>query len=118
MFHAFNMVSVLFFFAHFSCSFDSWAGMALARASRIQDKLNSNELKNDGPIWRPALAVLACFHRALQLQSNCLPLWIEAGATSYALHSLASRQRRMPGASSATVTQVMAASICIGLVFD
>uniref|UniRef100_UPI00358F5181 calcineurin-binding protein cabin-1-like isoform X2 n=1 Tax=Myxine glutinosa TaxID=7769 RepID=UPI00358F5181 len=86
--------------------FDSWAGMALARASRIQDKLNSNELKNDGPIWRPALAVLACFHRALQLQPNSLPLWIEAGATSYALHSLASRQRRMPGASSAIVTQM------------
>ncbi|KAB1255590.1 Calcineurin-binding protein cabin-1, partial [Camelus dromedarius] len=74
------------------CRFDSWAGMALARASRIQDKLNSNELKSDGPIWRHATPVLSCFRRALEIDSSNLSLWIEFGTMSYALHSFASRQ--------------------------
>lgn len=72
--------------------FDSWAGMALARASRIQDKLNSNELKSDGPIWKHAMPVLNCFRRALEIDSSNLSLWIEYGTMSYALHSFASRQ--------------------------
>uniref|UniRef100_A0ACB8FXN3 Calcineurin-binding protein cabin-1 n=1 Tax=Sphaerodactylus townsendi TaxID=933632 RepID=A0ACB8FXN3_9SAUR len=72
--------------------FDSWAGMALARASRIQDKLNSNELKSDGPIWKHATPVLNCFKRALEIDGSNLSLWIEYGTMSYALHSFASRQ--------------------------
>lgn len=72
--------------------FDSWAGMALARASRIQDKLNSNELKSDVPIWKHSQAVLNCFKRALEIDSSNLSLWIEYGNISYALHSFASRQ--------------------------
>ncbi|KAM6954444.1 calcineurin-binding protein cabin-1 [Aplochiton taeniatus] len=72
--------------------FDSWAGMALARASRIQDKLNSNELKSDGPIWKHSQAVLDCFKRALEIDSSNLSLWIEYGTMSYALHTFASRQ--------------------------
>lgn len=78
----------------FSCfpRFDSWAGMALARASRIQDKLNSNELKSDGPIWKHSTPVLNCFKRALEIDSSNLSLWIEYGTISYALHSFASRQ--------------------------
>lgn len=66
--------------------------MALARASRIQDKLNSNELKSDGPIWKHATPVLNCFRRALEIDSSNLSLWIEFGTMSYALHSFASRQ--------------------------
>jgi len=81
---------------HVLCSclhrFDSWAGMALARASRIQDKLNSNELKSDGPIWKHSTPVLNCFKRALEIDSSNLSLWIEYGTISYALHSFASRQ--------------------------
>uniref|UniRef100_A0A8C7DR89 Calcineurin-binding protein cabin-1 n=1 Tax=Oncorhynchus kisutch TaxID=8019 RepID=A0A8C7DR89_ONCKI len=84
------------FYMHDICvcpnRFDSWAGMALARASRIQDKLNSNELKSDGPIWKHSLAVLNCFKRALEINSSNLALWIEYGTMSYALHSFASRQ--------------------------
>lgn len=72
--------------------FDSWAGMALARASRIQEKLNSNELKSDVPIWKHSQAVLNCFKRALEIDSSNLSLWIEYGTMSYALHSFASRQ--------------------------
>uniref|UniRef100_A0A8C3W1J3 Calcineurin binding protein 1 n=1 Tax=Catagonus wagneri TaxID=51154 RepID=A0A8C3W1J3_9CETA len=84
------------FYMHDICvcpnRFDSWAGMALARASRIQDKLNSNELKSDGPIWKHATPVLNCFRRALEIDSSNLSLWIEFGTMSYALHSFASRQ--------------------------
>ncbi|XP_058137722.1 calcineurin-binding protein cabin-1 isoform X2 [Dasypus novemcinctus] len=84
------------FYMHDICvcpdRFDSWAGMALARASRIQDKLNSNELKSDGPIWKHATPVLSCFRRALEIDSSNLSLWIEYGTMSYALHSFASRQ--------------------------
>ncbi|KAM6155714.1 calcineurin-binding protein cabin-1 [Rhynchocyon petersi] len=84
------------FYMHDICicpdRFDSWAGMALARASRIQDKLNSNELKSDGPIWKHATPVLKCFQRALEIDSSNLSLWIEYGTMSYALHSFASRQ--------------------------
>ncbi|XP_062855378.1 calcineurin-binding protein cabin-1 [Trichomycterus rosablanca] len=72
--------------------FDSWAGMALARASRIQEKLNSNELRNDGPVWRYSQPVLTCFRRALEIDSSNLALWIEYGTMSFALHSFASRQ--------------------------
>ncbi|XP_047447274.1 calcineurin-binding protein cabin-1 isoform X5 [Mugil cephalus] len=84
------------FYLHDICvcpnRFDSWAGMALARASRIQDKLNSNELKSDVPIWKHSQAVLNCFKRALEIDSSNLSLWIEYGNISYALHSFASRQ--------------------------
>ncbi|XP_073322581.1 calcineurin-binding protein cabin-1 isoform X6 [Pagrus major] len=84
------------FYMHDICvcpnRFDSWAGMALARASRIQEKLNSNELKSDVPIWKHSQAVLNCFKRALEIDSSNLSLWIEYGTISYALHSFASRQ--------------------------
>ncbi|XP_028269618.1 calcineurin-binding protein cabin-1 isoform X2 [Parambassis ranga] len=84
------------FYMHDICvcpnRFDSWAGMALARASRIQEKLNSNELKSDVPIWKHSQAVLTCFKRALEIDSSNLSLWIEYGTISYALHSFASRQ--------------------------
>ncbi|TSO88119.1 Calcineurin-binding protein cabin-1 [Bagarius yarrelli] len=84
------------FYMHDICvcpnRFDSWAGMALARATRIQDKLNSNDLKSDGPVWKHSLAVLTCFKRALEIDSSNLSLWIEYGTMSYALHSFASRQ--------------------------
>ncbi|XP_066546101.1 calcineurin-binding protein cabin-1 isoform X3 [Amia ocellicauda] len=84
------------FYMHDICvcpdRFDSWAGMALARASRIQDKLNSNELKSDGPIWKHSMSVLNCFKRALEIDGSNLSLWIEYGTMSYALHSFASRQ--------------------------
>lgn len=66
--------------------------MALARASRIQDKLNSNELKSDWPIWKHATPVLSCFRRALEIDGSNLCLWIEYGTMSYALHAFASRQ--------------------------
>ena len=85
--------------------------MALARASRIQDKLTSNELKSDGPIWKHATPVLSCFRRALEIDSSNLSLWIEFGTMSYALHSFASRQLKQwrPELPAELVQQVRAA---------
>ena len=85
--------------------------MALARASRIQDKLNSNELKSDGPIWKHATPVLSCFRRVLEIDSSNLSLWIEFGTMSYALHSFASRQLKQwrPELPAELVQQVRAA---------
>ncbi|XP_078611978.1 calcineurin-binding protein cabin-1-like isoform X1 [Branchiostoma floridae x Branchiostoma japonicum] len=71
---------------------DSWAGMALARSSRIEQKLNSQELKNEGPIHKHSLAALRCFKRALELDNTNVSLWIEYGSLAYWLHSHASRQ--------------------------
>uniref|UniRef100_S4RUA1 Calcineurin binding protein 1 n=1 Tax=Petromyzon marinus TaxID=7757 RepID=S4RUA1_PETMA len=88
--------------------FDSWAGMALARASRLQDKLNSNELKSDGPVWKPALATLTCFQRALELDPTNLSLWIEYGAACYALHSYSSRQCKHGGLQDDVAQEMMA----------
>ncbi|CAH1273708.1 CABIN1 [Branchiostoma lanceolatum] len=71
---------------------DSWAGMALARSSRIEQKLNSQELKNEGPIHKHSIAALRCFKRALELDNTNVSLWIEYGSLAYWLHSHASRQ--------------------------
>ncbi|XP_064634995.1 calcineurin-binding protein cabin-1-like [Lineus longissimus] len=84
------------FYLHDICvnpdRFDSWAGMALARSSRLEQKLNSNELKSEGNIHKNAIAVLRCFRRALELDDSNSKLWIEYGAFAYALHMYASRQ--------------------------
>ncbi|XP_028566665.2 calcineurin-binding protein cabin-1 isoform X2 [Podarcis muralis] len=101
------------FYMHDICicpnRFDSWAGMALARASRIQDKLNSNELKSDGLIWKHATPVLSSFKRALEIDGSNLSLWIEYGTMSYALHSFASRQlKQWKSELPAEVVQQMA----------
>ncbi|XP_018117370.1 calcineurin-binding protein cabin-1 isoform X3 [Xenopus laevis] len=100
------------FYMHDICicpnRFDSWAGMALARASRIQDKLNSNELKSDGPTWKLATPVLNCFKRALEIDRSNLSLWIEYGSMSYTLHTFASRQLKqlLKEVSPEVVTQL------------
>lgn len=93
--------------------------MALARASRIQDKLNSNELKSDVPIWKHSQAVLNCFKRALEIDSSNLSLWIEYGTMSYALHSFASRQLKQWRSELPTevVKQVRHALTCNSPVF-
>ncbi|KAG1683077.1 Calcineurin-binding protein cabin-1 [Nymphon striatum] len=71
---------------------DSWAGMALARSSQIEQKLNSNELKSDGPIFRKASATLHCFKRAVEIDRTNLALWIEYGSLAYQMQAHSSRQ--------------------------
>ncbi|XP_013404378.1 calcineurin-binding protein cabin-1 [Lingula anatina] len=84
------------FYMHDICvnpdRFDSWAGMALARMSRLEQKLNSCELKNEGPIHKHAISALRCFKRSCELDDSNAKLWVEYGSLAYQLHSHASRQ--------------------------
>ncbi|CAC5395080.1 CABIN1 [Mytilus coruscus] len=71
---------------------DSWAGMALARMSQLEQKLNSTELKMDFPVHKKSIAALRCFRRALQIDEGNGKLWMEYGSLAYQLHSHSSRQ--------------------------
>ncbi|VDI32017.1 calcineurin-binding protein cabin-1 [Mytilus galloprovincialis] len=71
---------------------DSWAGMALARMSQLEQKLNSTELKMDFPVHKKSIAALRCFRRALQIDESNGKLWMEYGSLAYQLHSHSSRQ--------------------------
>ncbi|XP_023231855.1 calcineurin-binding protein cabin-1-like [Centruroides sculpturatus] len=72
--------------------FDSWAGMALARSSQLEQKLSCCDLKNEGSIYRKSTSALRCFKHALELDSTHTSLWIEYGSIAYMLHSHTSRQ--------------------------
>lgn len=72
--------------------FDSWAGMALARSSQLEQKLSCCDLKNEGAIYRKSTSALRCFKHALDLDSTHTSLWIEYGSIAYMLHSHTSRQ--------------------------
>ncbi|XP_070531569.1 calcineurin-binding protein cabin-1-like [Ptychodera flava] len=72
--------------------FDSWAGMALARSSRLEAKLSSCDVKNEGAMQKNAQAAIRCFQRALEIDETNCTLWIECGSLAYALHSHSSRQ--------------------------
>ncbi|XP_074660409.1 uncharacterized protein LOC141912887 [Tubulanus polymorphus] len=85
------------FYLHDLClnpeRFDSWAGMALARSSRLEQKLNSNELKSEpASVSKVAASALRCFKRALEVDSTNSKLWIEYGSFSYSLRAYFSRQ--------------------------
>lgn len=66
--------------------FDFWVGMVLVWVSCIQDKLNFNELKSDGFIWKYVMFVLNCFCWVLEIDSFNLFLWIEYGIMFYVLY--------------------------------
>uniref|UniRef100_H2Z7L3 Uncharacterized protein n=1 Tax=Ciona savignyi TaxID=51511 RepID=H2Z7L3_CIOSA len=78
--------------------FDSWAGMALARSSQIEDRLRLCESKkshhkfSDSGTERRAMAALACFKRALSIESDSVKLWIEYGSLAYWIQSMYSRK--------------------------
>ncbi|XP_076347198.1 calcineurin-binding protein cabin-1-like isoform X4 [Tachypleus tridentatus] len=71
---------------------DSWAGMALARSSQLEQKLNSCELKSEATFYRKASSALRCFKRAVELDTTNTAIWVEYGSLAYMLHSHASRQ--------------------------
>ncbi|XP_048581850.1 calcineurin-binding protein cabin-1 isoform X3 [Nematostella vectensis] len=71
---------------------DSWAAMALARKSRLENKLNACEPKSEGPIQKHSVAALRCFNRAMETDSTNSSILEEYGSLCYFLHSHASRQ--------------------------
>ncbi|XP_077863764.1 calcineurin-binding protein cabin-1-like [Saccoglossus kowalevskii] len=84
------------FYMHDICvcpdRFDSWAGQALARSSRLEAKLSSCDVKNEGSMQKNAQLALRCFQRALEVDPSNYTLWIEYGSLAYTLHSHFSRQ--------------------------
>lgn len=71
---------------------DSWAGMALARGSQLETKLNSCEpLKSEMEFLRQASAAQRCFQRALDIEASHSLMWIEYGSFVYMVHSFCSR---------------------------
>ncbi|XP_015763214.1 PREDICTED: calcineurin-binding protein cabin-1-like [Acropora digitifera] len=71
---------------------DTWAAMALARKSRLENKLNACEPKSEGPMQKLAVSALRCFKRALEIDGSNSSLWEEYGTLCYVLYSHASRQ--------------------------
>ncbi|XP_071956873.1 uncharacterized protein [Antedon mediterranea] len=84
------------FYLHDLCvnpdRFDSWAGMAMARSTRLDLKINSCDSKSEGPIFKQASSAARCFERAFQIDSSNSTLWMEYGSLSYMMHSYSSRQ--------------------------
>ncbi|KAJ8299281.1 hypothetical protein KUTeg_023341, partial [Tegillarca granosa] len=74
---------------------DSWAGMALARMSQLEQKLNAMELKLDVQLYKKSISALRCFKRAMEIDNSNTKLWIEYGSLAYQLHSHSSRQLKM-----------------------
>ncbi|XP_014662730.1 PREDICTED: calcineurin-binding protein cabin-1-like [Priapulus caudatus] len=87
------------FYMHDICMnpdrFDSWAGMALAHSSRLEEKLYSAELKHDNSILKQAKSTLRCFQKALLNDSSNSSLWIENGSIAYQVQSYISCQLKL-----------------------
>nr|CAD7267320.1 unnamed protein product [Timema shepardi] len=85
---------------------DSWAGMALARGSQLENRLNSvshgrtaqgelrqnqcEPVRDEADFLRQALAARQCFQRALDIDSSNSLLWVEYGSFVYMVHSFCS----------------------------
>ncbi|XP_012945671.1 uncharacterized protein LOC101852743 [Aplysia californica] len=95
-----------------NCSrLDSWAGLALAKMSQIEQKLSSTELKLDAPINKKSESALRCFRRAVELESGSHKLWLEYGSLAYQLHSHASRQLKLRDMFPVSGEQVLNAQV-------
>lgn len=71
--------------------FDSWAGMALARATLLTLQINScDTLKNEVQLCRKTKAQ-QCFQKAVDLDLENTTMWIEFGNFAYTVHSFCSR---------------------------
>ncbi|XP_043215817.1 calcineurin-binding protein cabin-1-like [Amphibalanus amphitrite] len=75
---------------------DSWAAMALTRASEVGRELNlCRRPSEDAPeLWSRVEAAVRCYQRALELDPSTHDLWLEFGTFSYMLNSHANRLLR------------------------
>lgn len=74
--------------------FDSWAGLALSKASLLETKLNSCVALSTNEMIQQSEEVLKCFEQCMKMDDqsvSVLQLWIEYGNYAYALHSYCSR---------------------------
>ncbi|XP_017475237.1 PREDICTED: calcineurin-binding protein cabin-1-like isoform X1 [Rhagoletis zephyria] len=72
--------------------FDSWAGIALSKASKIETRLNGLTPMNPSNILAESEDTIRCFEMCICLNRQQTLLWIEYGSFTYTLHSYCSRQ--------------------------
>ncbi|CAD6997869.1 unnamed protein product [Ceratitis capitata] len=72
--------------------FDSWAGMALSKASKIETRLNALTPLNPNNVLAESEDTIRCFEMCICLNRQQTLLWIEYGSFTYTLHSYCSRQ--------------------------
>ncbi|XP_037071149.1 calcineurin-binding protein cabin-1-like [Pollicipes pollicipes] len=80
---------------------DSWAAMALARASQVERELNLCEepRADTARLWQRVEAAVRCYQRALHIDPQLHKLWLEFGTFSYMLSSHANRLLRQDSSS-------------------
>uniref|UniRef100_A0A0A1X5G6 Calcineurin-binding protein cabin-1 n=1 Tax=Zeugodacus cucurbitae TaxID=28588 RepID=A0A0A1X5G6_ZEUCU len=72
--------------------FDSWAGMALSKASKIETRLNGLTPLNPNNVLAESEDTIRCFEMCICLNRQQTLLWIEYGSFTYTMHSYCSRQ--------------------------
>ena len=71
--------------------YDSWAALALAQASKMDQRLNSCKKLIPTKMLENTIAVETCFKKCLEMNDGNSNLWIEYGNFSYNVHSYISR---------------------------
>ncbi|XP_052903342.1 calcineurin-binding protein cabin-1-like [Anopheles moucheti] len=75
--------------------FDSWAGISLSKASKVETKLNSTETIALQEFLDETDNGMKCFDQCLQLNEEDSQLWIEYGSFAYNIHSFCSRSLKL-----------------------
>ncbi|XP_050067865.1 calcineurin-binding protein cabin-1-like [Anopheles maculipalpis] len=75
--------------------FDSWAGISLSKASKVETKLNSTETMPLQEFLDETDNGMKCFDQCLQLNEEDSQLWIEYGSFAYNIHSFCSRSLKL-----------------------
>ncbi|XP_037928084.1 calcineurin-binding protein cabin-1-like [Teleopsis dalmanni] len=70
---------------------DSWAGIALSKASKIETKLNGLAKIDLSILLNECEETIRCFERCITLNRNQTLLWIEYGSFTYTLYSFCAR---------------------------
>ena len=74
--------------------YQSWAAMGLARAQRLEEKINTCEICSEGPIRKHITATLKCYQHAVQIDNTRCVVIEEYGGTAYMLSTYFSRRAR------------------------
>lgn len=71
--------------------FDSWAGLALSKATKLETKLNSCNIISTNEIFIQSEETFKCFEQCMKIQTKQILLWIEYGTFAYSIHAFCSR---------------------------
>ncbi|XP_055599565.1 calcineurin-binding protein cabin-1-like isoform X2 [Uranotaenia lowii] len=82
-----------------STRFDSWAGVALSKASKCETTLNSTEIFSANEFLYEANNSMKCFEQCLMINENDPQLWVEYGSFVYNVHSFCARFLNCPNKS-------------------